>query len=178
MIKEARLDRDGFDQRIADGSDPCFAVYTHAQALVSIAAEHLSATKEARQFTRIVSEVEDIYMPSYPPMSPVTSSHFAMWSLFDVQFGQLLCSRKQVFEPAFLQSDVDPDQVCQPLLRRNARFGSAPTMVLAVAVDHRPRIEETDPSPIFSFTTANGALLERDDAFHGYGAIRELGALA
>jgi hypothetical protein len=26
-------------------------------------------------------------MPSYPPMSPVTTSHFAMWPLFDVQFG-------------------------------------------------------------------------------------------
>ena len=88
LIQEARIDRDGFDQRIAEGSDPCFAVYTHAQALVSIAAEHLSETKEARQFMRIVSEAEDIYMPGYPPMSPVTSSHFAMWSLFDVQFGQ------------------------------------------------------------------------------------------
>ena len=67
LIKQARIDSDGYDQRIADGSDPSFAVYTHAQALVSIAAEHLSATKEARQFTRIVSEAEDIYMPSQPP---------------------------------------------------------------------------------------------------------------
>jgi hypothetical protein len=88
VIKEAQIDRDGFEQRIADGLDPCFAVYAHAQALVSIAAEHLSTTREARQFTRIVGEAEDTYMPSYPPISPVTTSHFAMWSLFDVQFGQ------------------------------------------------------------------------------------------
>ena len=27
-------------------------------------------------------------MPSYPPLSPVTTSHFAMWSLLDVRFGQ------------------------------------------------------------------------------------------
>jgi len=88
LFKEAEIDRDGFDRRIGNGLDPCFAVYAHAQAIVSIAAEHLSMTKEARQFARIVGEAEDTYMPSYPPMSPVTTSHFAMWSLFDVQFGQ------------------------------------------------------------------------------------------
>jgi hypothetical protein len=88
MMKEAELDRDGIKQMVADGLDPCHAVYTHAHALVSIAAEHLSTTKEARQFARIVSDAEDTYMPSFPPMSPVTTSHFAMWTLFDVQFGQ------------------------------------------------------------------------------------------
>jgi hypothetical protein len=88
LFKEAEIDRDGFEQRIGGGLDPCFAVYAHALARVSIAAEHLAMTKEARQFARIVGEAEDAYMPSYPPMSPVTTSHFAMWSLFDVQFGQ------------------------------------------------------------------------------------------
>ena len=88
LIEEAQVDRVGFDQQIADGLDPCHAVYAHAQALIAIAAEHLSTTKEARQFTRVVSAAEDTYLPSYPPMSPVTTSHFAMWSLFDVQFGQ------------------------------------------------------------------------------------------
>jgi hypothetical protein len=78
LFKEEQIDRDGFEERIANGFDPCFAVYAHAQAMVSIAAEYLSTTKEARQFTRIVGEAEDTYMPSYPPMSPVTSSHFAM----------------------------------------------------------------------------------------------------
>jgi hypothetical protein len=88
LCKEAQIDHDDFERRIANGLDPCFAVYAHAQAMVSIGAEHLSTTKEARQFARIVGEAEDAYMPSYPPMSPVTTSHFAMWSLFDVQFGQ------------------------------------------------------------------------------------------
>ena len=87
-IKEAKLDIESFEQQITEGLDPCFAVYAHAQALVSMTAEHLATTKEARQFTRIVGDAEDIYMPSFPPMSPVTTSHFAMWSLFDVQFGQ------------------------------------------------------------------------------------------
>jgi hypothetical protein len=54
LFKEAEIDRDGFERRIGNGLDPCFAVYAHAQAIVSIAAEHLSTTKEARQFARIV----------------------------------------------------------------------------------------------------------------------------
>jgi hypothetical protein len=58
LFKEAELDRDGFEQRIANGLDPCFAVYAHAQAMVSIAAEHLAMMKEARQFARIVGEAE------------------------------------------------------------------------------------------------------------------------
>jgi hypothetical protein len=88
LIKEAEIDRDGFEWRIANGLDPCFAVYARAQAMVSITAEHQSTTKAARQFARIVSKAEDSYMPSYPPLSPVTTSHFAMWSLFDVRFRQ------------------------------------------------------------------------------------------
>ena len=87
-INDAKLERERFEQQIADGLDPCFAVYAHAQALVSMTAEYLASTKEARQFTRIVADAEDTYMPSFPPMSPVTTSHFTMWSLFDVQFGQ------------------------------------------------------------------------------------------
>ena len=88
LLRDAKLDAGGFERRIAEGEDPCSAVYMHAQALISIAAEQLSATKEARQFARLAAEAEDIYMPSYPPVSPVTNSHFAMWSLFDLQFGQ------------------------------------------------------------------------------------------
>ena len=73
-INDAKLERERFEQQIADGLDPCFAVYAHAQALVSMTAEYLASTKEARQFTRIVADAEDTYMPSFPPMSPVTTT--------------------------------------------------------------------------------------------------------
>jgi len=39
LFKEAEIHRDGFEWRIANGLDPCFAVYAHAQAMVSITAE-------------------------------------------------------------------------------------------------------------------------------------------
>ena len=97
-LSDAKLDPEGFEQ-ITDGLDPAFAVYAHAQALVAMTAEHLASTKEARQFTKIVGDAEDIYMPSFPPMSPVTTSHFAMWSLFDVQF----CAKRETMGSWFLR---------------------------------------------------------------------------
>lgn len=88
LLRDAKLDAGGFERRIAEGTDPCFAIYLHAQSLISILAEQLSETKEARQFARLAAEAEDTYMPSFPPMSPVTTSHFTMWALFDLRFGQ------------------------------------------------------------------------------------------
>ena len=88
LFKESEIDRDGFEWRIANGLDPCFAVYAHAQAMVSITAS--TCRQPRRTGSSPVSSVrpEDTYMPSYPPLSPVTTSHFAMWSLFDVRFWQ------------------------------------------------------------------------------------------
>ena len=44
--------------------------------------------KELRHYVRIVGEAQDDYAPSFPPQSPVTTSYFTMWALFDVVFGQ------------------------------------------------------------------------------------------
>ena len=44
--------------------------------------------KELKKYADIVGKAEDDYQPSFPPMSPVTTSHFTMWALFDVLFGQ------------------------------------------------------------------------------------------
>ena len=68
--------------------DPCFALYAFAQNFASLAAEHISSMSEARGFVRIVGAAEDEYLPSGPPMSPLTNSYFTMWSMFDVRFGR------------------------------------------------------------------------------------------
>ena len=72
--------------RFAD-CDPCYAVYVGAQNMASVMAEFISEFKEAKGFARIVEHAEREYMPSWPPMNPVTKSYFAMWTLFDVRFG-------------------------------------------------------------------------------------------
>lgn len=42
MLKEAKLDGNGFKQLIADGLDPCHTIYAHAQRLITILAEQLA----------------------------------------------------------------------------------------------------------------------------------------
>ena len=50
-------------------------------------AESISGMREAKGFVRIAGGAEDEYMPSGPPMSPLTVSYFSMWAFFDVRFG-------------------------------------------------------------------------------------------
>ena len=67
--------------------DPCFAIYALAQNITSLMAESISGMREVKGFVRTVSNAEDEYLPSGPPMSPLTCSYFGMWAFFDVRFG-------------------------------------------------------------------------------------------
>ena len=67
--------------------EPCHGIYALAENIVSLMAESISGMREAKGFVRIVGDAEDEYLPSGPPMSPLTASYFTMWAFFDVQFG-------------------------------------------------------------------------------------------
>ncbi len=72
--------------RFAD-LDPCHGIYALAENIISLLAESISGMREAKGFARIVGDAEEEYMPSGPPISPLTVSCFAMWAFFDVRFG-------------------------------------------------------------------------------------------
>ena len=67
---------------------PSHAVYVYAQNQVSVMSEQLTALKEMAQFAKLISKAEDEYMPSGPPMSPLTASFFTCWAFFDACVGQ------------------------------------------------------------------------------------------
>lgn len=67
--------------------DPAHAAYVFAQNQVSVLSEQLTALKWMAPFAGIVSEAENLYMPSAPPMSPLTTSFFTCWALFDACVG-------------------------------------------------------------------------------------------
>ena len=69
------------------GQNPFHAVYVSAHNLISVIAEKLSGLKELAEFSKVVANAEETYMPGYPPMSPVTNSIFSFWSLFDLRLG-------------------------------------------------------------------------------------------
>lgn len=62
---------------------PAHAAYVYTQNQVSVISEQLTALKEFWPFVDIISRAEDLYMPSAPPMSPLTTSYFSCWAFFD-----------------------------------------------------------------------------------------------
>lgn len=66
---------------------PAHAVYVYAQNQVSLMSEQLTALKEMDRFVKLLGKAEDEYMPSGPPMSPLTTSFFTCWAFFDACVG-------------------------------------------------------------------------------------------
>ena len=87
IVRDSRLDADRVRKLTAKGHDPCHAIYTSAQNFASVVGEQLSGLTETRPFVKIVGDAEDEYQPSGPPISPLSTSYFTMWALFDVLFG-------------------------------------------------------------------------------------------
>lgn len=66
---------------------PLQAVYTR---VVNTVTDSATAMGQLPEFTKLVDRLaaaEEEYMPSGPPMSPITRSYFVNWSLFDVTIG-------------------------------------------------------------------------------------------
>ena len=64
--------------------DPLHTVYLAVQHAASIFAERVSVLDEFEPYYKIVVKAEDEYMPSGPPMSPLTRSYFTTWAFFDL----------------------------------------------------------------------------------------------
>ena len=71
---------------IKQGMDPIHAAYAFVQNITSFFAEGASQLPEMKKFARIYAKAEDDYLPSAPPMSPLTTSFFTSWAFFDLQF--------------------------------------------------------------------------------------------
>jgi hypothetical protein len=80
---------------VAGGSHPLHAAYSNAQNYLSVFSEIASPLREFKNFTRVVVDAEQAYMPGWPPMSPVSMSFFTAWALLDLPVaatGETICS--------------------------------------------------------------------------------------
>jgi hypothetical protein len=84
--QRGRGDMPSIEKFIKDGLDPVHAVYAFIQNLTSFFSEEVSQLPEMKKFTKIVAKAEDEYMPSGPPMSPLTLSFFTTWAFYDLRF--------------------------------------------------------------------------------------------
>jgi hypothetical protein len=66
---------------------PGQAAYVYAQNQMSIMAEQLLQMPEMKSFVKQIGAAEDEFAPSWPPMSPVSTSYFTCWSTFDLGIG-------------------------------------------------------------------------------------------
>jgi len=67
--------------------DPLAKVYLSSFAMVAQFSAMLLALPELKKFTKLMEDFTDLYMPSYPPMSPITDSHYNIWELVDLKLG-------------------------------------------------------------------------------------------
>jgi len=74
-------------QKELEGFHPAHAAYVHTQNQVSVMSEQPTALKEMRPFADIISKAEDLYVPSGPPISLLTTSYFTCWAFFDACAG-------------------------------------------------------------------------------------------
>ena len=64
-------------------SKGCYA----PQTMISVMSEQLTELDELAELAELLSKAEDEYMPSGPPMSPLTKSFFTCWAFFDAYVG-------------------------------------------------------------------------------------------
>jgi hypothetical protein len=72
---------------VKDGYDPLHAVYVSIQNITSTFSECVSVLPELEPYYDVVAPAEEEYMPTGPPMSPLTMSYFTTWAFFDLRFG-------------------------------------------------------------------------------------------
>lgn len=67
--------------------DPLHGVYAYAQNKFSIFVEQLAELPALSKLTNAYADAEELYMPSGPPISPLTKSYFSCWGFFDLCVG-------------------------------------------------------------------------------------------
>lgn len=76
-----------YQELVRQGHDPVHAVYTTTINLASTFLEFAADLPPFEAVLEFLSDAQDLYMPGYPPLSPITGSLFGTWTLFDVPFG-------------------------------------------------------------------------------------------
>jgi hypothetical protein len=91
-LRRAKVRADELEATIASEKqlsnlDPLHAVYTYAQNKMSVFVDQLAELPAVSKLTEAYLKAEEEYMPSGPPMSPLTLSYFSCWGLFDLCVG-------------------------------------------------------------------------------------------
>lgn len=103
--------------------DPLHGVYAYAQNKLSVCIEQLTDLPALSKLADAYDHAHDLYMPSGPPMSPLTLSYFSCWGFFDLCIGV----KKETFTTIVIDAcrflDADPRLITIFELMQKSRMG-------------------------------------------------------
>ncbi len=73
---------------VAAGHDPLHAAYICAQNYLSVFSELACNLSEFSEYLSVTAKAGEIYVPGWPPISPVSGSFFNCWTLLNQTFGE------------------------------------------------------------------------------------------
>ena len=86
-IHAENLEKSVITEKELSELDPLHGVYAYAQNKISVFVEQIASLPALSKLANAYTDAEDIYMPSGPPMSPLTTSYFSCWGFFDLCVG-------------------------------------------------------------------------------------------
>jgi hypothetical protein len=101
---------------------PAHAVYTYAHSHVLALAGQLLSLPEMSPF-RQIELAEEEYMPSWPPMSPISTSYFQCWSTYDFPVRSRRETLGEVVVAVTTECGVKPEIVSLMQALQDSRMG-------------------------------------------------------
>jgi len=91
-VRNARIDAEDLQKTVLSSEaladhDPLHGVYVYAQNMLSVITEQLGELPALMKLNNAYADAHETYMPSGPPMSPLTASYFTSWGMFDLVAG-------------------------------------------------------------------------------------------
>lgn len=111
-IKKAKIRAEELEATISSEKDlarldPLHAVYVYGQNKMSVLVEQLAELPVMSELAEAYAMAEQEYMPSGPPISPLTLSYFSCWAFFDLCVGSMRESFGSIAIEVCKSLDVD-----------------------------------------------------------------------
>ena len=102
---------------------PAHALYVYAQNQATVLSEQVTQLPGMSRFVDLVGKAEDEYLPSGPPMSPLTTSYFTCWALFDASIGKCRETIGTCIAAVASEIGLDPDLLRLIKAMQESRMG-------------------------------------------------------
>jgi hypothetical protein len=157
ILRNAHIHAEALDQSVISAEmmeqlDPLHAVYVNAQNRLSVLTEQLCELPALEKLNNAYADAQDLYLPSGPPQSPLTSSYFICWGSFDLCVGlkkETLAS-VTIEMCKYLQVDAQTIQVFEHMQKSRMGFyihrGTSGKFVLLEELISKQQIKAFVPS--------------------------------